>query len=85
MNVGVRELKAHLSAYLKRAAAGEHITVTDHGAPIAVLGPVLGHVDLDGAVAEGWVQPAIRTGLGPVKRHPSRGSIERSLAEDRSE
>ena len=33
MEVGVRELKAKLSFYLKRAAAGELITVTDRGSP----------------------------------------------------
>jgi len=38
MDVAVRELKAKLSAYLQRAAAGEMITVTDRGRPIAVLG-----------------------------------------------
>lgn len=35
--VGVRELKAHLSEYLERAAAGEEITVTDRGRPKVVL------------------------------------------------
>jgi prevent-host-death family protein len=33
--VGVRELRDHLSAYLERVKAGEIITVTDHGRPIA--------------------------------------------------
>ena len=37
--VGVRELKNRLSEFLRRVAAGEHITVTDRGRPIAVLGP----------------------------------------------
>ena len=85
MDVGVRDLKARLSAYLKRAAAGELITVTDHGRPVAVLGPVPGRVDLDAAAAAGWLQPAVRSGLSSVKRHPSRGSVDRALAEDRSE
>jgi prevent-host-death family protein len=42
MKVGVRELKAHLSEYLDRAAAGDVIEVTDRGRPKAVLGPVQG-------------------------------------------
>lgn len=84
MDVGVRDLKARLSAYLKRAAAGELITVTDHGRPVAMLGPIPGRVDLETAVAEGWVQPAVRSGLSPVTRHASRGSVDRALAEDRS-
>ncbi|HET7026361.1 MAG TPA: type II toxin-antitoxin system prevent-host-death family antitoxin [Candidatus Limnocylindrales bacterium] len=35
--IGVRELRDHLSAYLQRVKAGEAITVTDHGRPIARL------------------------------------------------
>lgn len=35
--VGVRELKRDLSAYLKRAAAGEQIRVTVRGAPAVDL------------------------------------------------
>jgi prevent-host-death family protein len=37
MNVPVRELKGKLSRYLKRAAAGEEVTVTSRGRPIARL------------------------------------------------
>jgi prevent-host-death family protein len=37
--VGVRELKASLSAYLRRVAAGESVIVTDHGRPVARLVP----------------------------------------------
>ena len=37
--VGVRELKNRLSEFLRRVADGEHITVTDRGRPVAVLGP----------------------------------------------
>jgi prevent-host-death family protein len=36
---GVRDLKAHLSAYLRRARAGETVTITDRGAVIAQLTP----------------------------------------------
>jgi prevent-host-death family protein len=38
--VGIRDLKAGLSTYLKRVARGERITVTDRGRPVAVLIPV---------------------------------------------
>lgn len=37
--IGIRELKARLSEYLKRAAAGEHLTVAHRGRPIATLSP----------------------------------------------
>jgi len=35
MDVGVHELKQHLSEYLERAARGEAIRVTDRGVPKA--------------------------------------------------
>ena len=85
MDVAVRELKAKLSAFLQRAAAGEMITVTDRGRPIATLGPVLDVVDLSDAVARGWVTPASATGLRPVRRHRATGSVQQSLDEDRAE
>lgn len=39
VRVGVRELKNSLSAYLRRARAGEHIVVTDRGVTVARLVP----------------------------------------------
>jgi len=35
--VGIRELRDHLSAYLERVKAGESLTITEHGRPIARL------------------------------------------------
>jgi len=37
--VGVRDLKASLSAHLRRVSAGESIVVTDHGRAVARLVP----------------------------------------------
>jgi prevent-host-death family protein len=37
--VGIRELKNRLSAFVRRAAEGECITITDRGHPVAVLMP----------------------------------------------
>ena len=39
-NVGVRELKARLSMYLRRVARGERLLVTERGRPVAALSPV---------------------------------------------
>lgn len=33
--VGIRDLRDHLSAYLDRVKAGESLTITEHGKPIA--------------------------------------------------
>ncbi len=35
----VSELKAHLSAQLRRVKAGEHLVVLEHRRPVAVLSP----------------------------------------------
>jgi prevent-host-death family protein len=85
MDVGVRELKAKLSAVLQRAAAGEIITVTDRGRPIAVLGPPLGAVDLRAAAEAGWLTPASSSGLRPVRRFEASMPVLDVLAEDRGE
>lgn len=85
MDVAIRELKAKLSAYVQRAAAGEHITVTDRGRPVAVLGPPIGHVDLEAAADAGWLVPATTSGLRPVRRRPASRSVMDALDEDRAE
>ena len=38
--VGAYEAKTHLSELLKKVEAGEEITITKHGAPVARLVPV---------------------------------------------
>ena len=38
--VGAYEAKTHLSELLEKVAAGEEITITKHGAPVAKLVPV---------------------------------------------
>ena len=38
--IGSFEAKTHLAALLDRVAKGEKITITRHGIPAAVLGPV---------------------------------------------
>ena len=38
--IGAYEAKTHLPRLLDEVAAGEAITITKHGVPVAVLGPV---------------------------------------------
>ena len=88
MDVGVRELKQHLSAYLERAARGEAIRVTDRGVPKAILGPVPGTVRLDEGIANGWISPPRACGTSsPAKVRRARATvrIDDVLAEDRGE
>ncbi len=57
--MGVRELKNQLSSFLDRVKAGEEITVTEHGRPIARLTGVTGDTDhMAELVAAGVIQPA---------------------------
>jgi len=59
VTVGVRELKNQLSGYLDRVKAGEEITVTEHGRPIARLTSIAPEVDRRAALIEaGIVRPA---------------------------
>jgi prevent-host-death family protein len=83
MDVGVRELKAKLSEYLGRAAAGEQITVTDRGRPVARLVSVDSGSALERGIEEGWIESPRRTHLEPARRHRSDRSVLDVLDEDR--
>ena len=57
--VGIRELKAHLSRHLKRVRSGVRLAVTERGRTIATISPVDTITDVDWAhrlVAEGGAQ-----------------------------
>lgn len=59
--VGVRELRQNLSVYLARVKKGEALTVTEHGAVVAVLKPAQASDSaLARLLAEGRVQAATR-------------------------
>ena len=57
MTVGVRELKANLSKFLKRVQAGATVTVTDRGRTIATIRPVTE------APSQAWAHQMVREGL----------------------
>lgn len=62
--IGVRELKTHLSNVLHRVDEGEQIRVTVRGRPVADIVPAgsgRGQERLRELVAEGRVTPAART------------------------
>jgi len=55
-SVGVRELKTHLSRYLRRLRSGGRLLITDRGRSIAVITPIDAPADGEWAhqlVAEG--------------------------------
>lgn len=55
MDVGIRELKAHLSEYVERAANGQVVRVTDRGVPRAVLMAIPESDHIEQGIVEGWV------------------------------
>lgn len=86
MDVGVRELKQHLSEYLRRVAAGETLQVTDRGVPVARITPVTAGDPLARGIDEGWIRPPVNVrtvGGGPRAKAPRR--VLDVLHEDRGE
>jgi prevent-host-death family protein len=86
MDVGIRELRADLSRWVKRARAGEEIVVTDRGTPVARLVPVDGERKIDRLIREGVVTPAPRPWPGPLRLpEPLEGveSLSDIVLEDR--
>ncbi len=84
-DVGVRDLKQHLSEYLDRAERGELVRVTDRGRPKALLGPLPGRARVEEGIAAGWITPASGGVLGPARRWRGRSPVLDALAEDRDE
>lgn len=62
MEVGIRELRAHLSRYLDQVREGEEIVVTDRGTPIARISPANGRSRIDELIAAGIITPAPNRG-----------------------
>ena len=87
MDVGVRELKQHLSDYLDRAERGQIITITERGRPKVQLVPLPGGGDrLADGIEQGWITPATKPGsLGVPKRFRSAEPIIDVLDRDRGD
>jgi prevent-host-death family protein len=83
MSIGVRELKSNLSEYLRRAARGEEVIVTDHNRPIARLIAYSTQSDIDTGIEEGWIEAPRRTSLGAASPVRSARSTLEVLDEDR--
>ena len=84
MDVGVRELKQHLSEYLDRAEQGEIITVTEHGRPKVQIGRLADRGALDTGVSEGWLRPPLAPPSSQVRRRAaSRLRVLDELNDDR--
>lgn len=89
--VGVRELRQNLSVYLDRVKEGETLEVTEHGRPVAQLGPRLAKPVsiIDQMIAEGRISPATfdhrKIRLPPAIRDPGGRTLSEILREMRDE
>jgi prevent-host-death family protein len=89
MSVSVRELKATLSAVMRRVQAGERITVTSHRRPVAMLVPPVpsGDTDIDRLLAAGVISQRPRPGgisRGAPNHLPAgAGRVSDAVIEDR--
>jgi prevent-host-death family protein len=89
MTVGVRELEAHLSSYLKRVRAGATISVTDRGKVVATIQPAAGRLNVEWAhrmVAEGkasWNGGKPRGLSTPVRLRGRGKTVSEMIIDDR--
>jgi prevent-host-death family protein len=87
--VGLKLLKNKLSEYVRCAAAGETIVITDRGRPVAEINPprqvpdrYKDHPVLARGIREGWITPAVRGPDWPPKGKPVPGlTLDELLAD----
>lgn len=83
--VGIRDLRDHLSAHLERVKAGETLTITEHGKPIArIVGTELPPA-LVAMIARGEATPPSRplSDLHAIKRVKITGTTQDLIDEIR--
>jgi antitoxin (DNA-binding transcriptional repressor) of toxin-antitoxin stability system len=92
--VGLKVLKNKLSEYVRLAANGETVLVTDRDRVVAELGPpregrspVLADARLAEAVRRGWITPPALPATDPPPRQPlmTLRQLLRELAQDRAD
>ena len=82
--IALKRLKNNLSEYVRCAAAGETIPITDRGRPVAELVPPRKEPEsvIDRGIREGWITPAVRGPDWPLKGRPVPGlTLEKLLAD----
>jgi prevent-host-death family protein len=83
MEVGVKELRNHLSRYLNRVRDGDEVVVTDRGRAIARVVPVGAERVLDRLIAEGVVTPARQPKRRTARPIRTKGTVSDLVAEQR--
>lgn len=80
--IGVRDLRDHLSRYLAEARQGRSLTITDHGKPVAKLIPT-GPSSLERLIADGTVTPARAARSEPPPPIETTGTVSDLVAGQR--
>ena len=92
--IGLKVLKNKLSEYVRLAAGGETVLVTDRDRVVAEIvpphpgrSPLLADALLAEAVRNGWVSPPVLTGRSPPPRKPvtTFRQLMRELQRDRED
>jgi prevent-host-death family protein len=81
--VGIKELRDGLSRHLAAVRAGQTVTITDHGRPVARIVPVDQPTALERLIAEGRVQPARQRERSLPEPVPAKGTVSDLVAEQR--
>ena len=88
VTVGVRELKAQFSHYLRRVAAGQTVVITDRGTPVGQIVPCAPSLEerLQQLVATGvvaWSGQRFSPSQPPVEKLAQDVMVSDLLLEDR--
>jgi prevent-host-death family protein len=84
--VGVRELRDHLSRYLDRVKAGAEVVVTEHGHPVAYLVPRPRSSKLAEMIAAGRARAPLtyrHSGPEPVEFQGTDEELDRLIRDSR--
>jgi prevent-host-death family protein len=89
--VGLKTLKNKLSEYVRLAAAGETVVITDRGRAVAEIVPLRREPEsvIERGVRGGWIRPAMRNADWPPRGKPVPGlsfaQLMADLERDRDE
>ena len=83
-SVGLKILKNKLSAYIRLAAGGETIVITDRGRAVAEIVPPRREPKsvIERGIREGWIRPASRGANWPPPSKPVPGFTFEQLMAD---
>jgi prevent-host-death family protein len=91
-SVGIKVLKNKLSEYVRLAASGETVQVTDRGRVVAELVPPPAKPQKESenefiarGIREGWIKPATHPGKGPPPRPPGPKMTLEEILQDLDE